>query len=176
MNAHLDDREMAELVLGRGSRDMTQHLETCGVCRAEAGGLWSAISCCRESIHAEAECDETFWTRQRLAIRHRIATPASMQLFPRIALAALAMVLVLFAAFLLVRQPQSAQRAINNAPRQVTSDDADDALLQQVQADIERAFPIALEPAGLISQERGLAASAASTAEPRHSNVKEQEQ
>jgi hypothetical protein len=176
MNAHLHDRAIADLILGTGNHEMARHLDTCAVCRDNANDLRNAIACCRESIHAEAECDEIFWTKQRLAIRQRIVAPVSMRSFPRIAIVALVMVLVLFAAFLLVRRPQSTRLAIKEVPRQMTNDAADDALLQQVQADVDRAFPIALEPAGLISQERGLAVSAASAAEPRHSNVKEQEQ
>jgi hypothetical protein len=176
MNAHLDDRTIAELILGTGNGEIPQHLDTRAVCRDEANDLRNAIACCRESIHAEAERDEIFWTKQRLAIRQHIVAPVSVGLFPRIAIAALAMVLVVFAASLLVRRPQSTQLAIKEVPRQMTNDGADDALLQQVQADVERAFPIALEPAGLISQERSSAVSAASAAEPRHSNGKEQEQ
>ena len=150
MNAHLNEQQFGELVLGTGNAESAGHIETCDVCRAEAEGVRTAISDCRELAQQAAEHDEVFWARQRFAIRQRLA---GHRLVPQVRWVAMAaMVLVVSAALLLTRVPQPVQQANNDA--------ADDALLQQVQSDLGRDYPAALAPAVLIDEERNSVLSA----------------
>ena len=127
------------------------------MCRAEAEGVRTAISDCRELVQQAAERDEIFWARQRLAIRQRLARHHFVPHVRWVATAA--MVLVVSAAFLLTR-PQPVQRANNDA--------TDDVLLQQVQSDLGRDYPAALAPAVLIDEERNSALSASAKRSSNH--------
>ena len=157
MNAHLNEQQFGELVLGTGNAEIAGHIEACDVCRAEAEGVRTAISDCRELAQQAAEHDEIFWARQRLAIRQRLARHRFVPHVRWVATAA--MVLVVSAAFLLTR-PQPVQRANNDA--------ADDVLLQQVQSDLGRDYPAALAPAVLIDEERNSALSASAKRSSNH--------
>jgi len=150
MNAHLNEQQFGELILGTRDQEIAGHIEACDVCRAEAEGVRSAISDCRGLAQEAAERDEIFWARQRLAIKQRLTRHHFAPYVRWVAMAA--MVLVVSAAFLLTRTPQPVQQANNDA--------ADDVLLQQVQSDIERDYPAALAPAVLIDEERNSALSA----------------
>jgi hypothetical protein len=149
MNAHLNEKQFGELMLGIGNAEIAGHVEACDVCRVEAEGVLAAISGCRELAEQAAERDEIFWARQRLAIRQRLARHRFVPHVRWVAMAA--MVLVVAAAFLLTR-PQPAQRANHDA--------ADEVLLQQVQSDLGRDYPSALAPAVLIDEERNSVLSA----------------
>ncbi len=157
MNAHLNEQQFGELILGTGNSEVAAHIEACDVCRAEAEGVRTAISAHRELVWEGAERNEIFWVRQRLAIRQRLARHHFVPYVRWVAMAA--MVLVVSAAFLLTR-PQPVQRANNDA--------TDDVLLQQVQSDIERDYPAALAPAVLIDEERNSALSASVTQSSNH--------
>ncbi len=157
MNAHLNEQQFGELILGTGNAEIAGHIETCDVCRAEAEGVRIAISASGELVRQAAEHDEIFWTRQRLAIRQRVARHHFVPYVRWVATAA--MVLVVSAAFLLTR-PQPVQHANNDA--------ADDVLLQQVQSDLGRDYPAALAPAVLIDEERNSALSASAERSSKH--------
>jgi len=157
MNAHLNEQQFGESILGTGNEEIARHIEACGLCRAEAEGVRTAISDCRELAREGAERDEIFWTRQRLAIRQQLARPHFVPHVRWVAMAA--MVLVVSAAFLLTR-PQPMQRANHDA--------ADDVLLQQVQSDLGRDYPAALAPAVLIDKERNAALSASAERSSNH--------
>ena len=158
MNAHLNEQQFGELILGTGNAEIAGHIEACDVCRAEAEGVRTAISASRELAQEAAERDEIFWARQRLAIRQRLARHHFAPLVRWVATAAT--VLVVSAAFLLTRTPQPVQRANNDA--------ADDVLLQQVQSDLGRDYPAALAPAVLIDEERNSALSASAKQSSNH--------
>ena len=157
MNAHLNEQQFGELILGTGNGEIAGHIETCDACRAEAEGVRIAISAGGELVRQAAERDEIFWARQRLAIRQRVARHHFVPYVRWVAMAA--MVLVVSAAFLLTR-PQPVQRANNDA--------ADDVLLQQVQSDLGRDYPAALAPAVLIDEERNSALSASAERSSKH--------
>ena len=157
MNAHLNEQQFGELILGTGNEEIARHIEACDLCRVEADSVRTAISAHRELANNTTARDEIFWARQRRAIRQRLARP---RFVPHVRwVAAAAMVLVVSAAFLLTR-PQPVQRANDDA--------ADDVLLQQVQSDIERNYPAALAPAVLIDEERNSALSAGAEQSSNH--------
>jgi hypothetical protein len=103
--------------------------------------LRSTISCFRDSIHAAAQRDDSFWREQQLAIRGRVS-----DWYPLHWAWVVAMVMVLITAILLTRAP--------NPPQNQATEDADKALLQEVQGDLAREVPEALAPAVLIAEER----------------------
>ena len=141
MNNHLSEDQITEWMLGTRDEFVSRHLETCDACSVAAEELRSTISCFRDSIHATAQRDNSFWREQQLAIRERVSN-----WYPLHWAWAAAMVMVLTAAIFLTRTP--------NPPQNNATEDADKALLQEVQGDLGREFPEALAPAVLIAQER----------------------
>ena len=150
MNAHVQKSELSEWTLGISTPEVSRHVRACATCRSEANALQDAIGRFRESMHAEAERDAIFWSRQRARIRERVAARRPTSLVRSVSLAAT--MLVLGAVLLLTPSPQVSQSANNDA--------ADDALLQQVDRAVRQGVPTALGPAVLISQERNSALSA----------------
>jgi anti-sigma factor RsiW len=151
MNAHLNEQQFGELLLGSDKGEIAGHVEACDACRAEVESVRTAISGFRELAQNAAERDDIFWARQRFAIKQRMTRRHSAFHLRWVATAA--MVLVVSAAFLLRQAPQPLQRVNNDA--------TDDVLLQQVQSDIDRNYPAALAPAVLIDDERNSALSSA---------------
>jgi anti-sigma factor RsiW len=143
MNNHLTEDQIAEWMLGAKDAWVTRHLETCDACSAEAEGLRGTISSFRDSIHAAAQRDASYWRKQQLAITERAS---ARDWYPLHWAWAVAMVMVLITAIFLTRPPSPSQ---NNA-----TEDADKVLLQEVQGDLAREVPEALAPAGLIAEER----------------------
>jgi hypothetical protein len=138
--AHLTDEELAQAWF-EPSRTVAVHLEDCALCRAELIRL-------REALHARDTCTEEFWQAQRGQIWRRIAaarTPArSGGLRWGLAFA----VLIIIAATLSMssgnRPPQQ-----NSAVVQV---DPDHELLIEVERIVQAEGPMALQPAGLMTE------------------------
>ena len=143
MNNHLTEDQITEWMLGTRDDFVSRHLETCHACSAAAEELRSTISCFRDSIHANAQRDDSFWREQQLAIRERVSAKGW---YPLHWAWAAAMAMVLIAALFMTRTP--------NPPQNKAREDADKALLQAVQGDLAREIPEALAPAVLIAEER----------------------
>jgi hypothetical protein len=143
VNNHLSEDQITEWVLGTRDEYVRRHLAACDACSVEAEELQSTISSFRDSIHATAQRDQSFWRNQQLAIREQLSARGW---YPLHWAWAVAMVMVLITAIFLTRPP--------NAPQNNASEDADNALLQQVQGDLAREVPEALAPAVLIAEER----------------------
>ena len=143
MSKHLSEDQITEWLLGASDDFVSRHLEMCDACSAEAERLRNTISCFRDSIHATAQRDHIFWTNQQLAMGQRASARGWYSL--RWAWVA-AMAMVLIAALFLTRAP--------NPPQNTATEDADNALLQEVQGDLAREVPKALAPAVLIAEER----------------------
>jgi hypothetical protein len=146
VNNHLSEDQITEWVLGTRDEYVLRHLETCSACSIEAEELRRAISCFHDSVHAAAQRDQSFWRRQQLAISEQVSSSITRDWYPLHWAWAVAMVMVLIAALLLTRPP--------NSPQHNTSEDADKVLLQEVQGDLGRDVPEALAPAVLIAEER----------------------
>jgi hypothetical protein len=145
MTPHLSEHEMAEWLL-TGRTEAEGHLSGCPACYAEAERLRSAIRLGRQWVVNTAARDRQFWTRQRLSIRDRMARRQSAVLWRRALTAA---AVLLCAALLLLRSPHSMPPVAN--------DEADNALLQQVENDVAQDYPSALAPVALLTQERSAA-------------------
>jgi hypothetical protein len=143
VNNHLSEDQIAEWVLGTRDDFASRHLETCRACSVEVKELRSTISCFRDSIHAAAERDDSYWRKRQHAITEHAS---ARDWYPLHWAWVAAMVMVLVAALFLTRTPSPLQ---NKA-----TEDADKVLLQEVQGDLAREVPEALAPAVLIAEER----------------------
>jgi hypothetical protein len=166
MNAHLQDQQLADWILGTRDPDAAHHVAHCDACRASINDLDSCISDYRDNIASETDREPIFWTKQARAIHDRLRarrfTPAL-----RWAYATLIM-LVVSAMFLVTRMPRPHQPA-------ATSDSADDVLLQQIENDVAREYPIALAPAALIAEERDGALASGGTSSLNNATHKEED-
>lgn len=144
MNNHLSRDQVTEWVSGTNEESVRFHLDACAVCRLEVERLQTTLSGFRDSVHALAQRDDSFWRRQQLAIRKRLSEKSWFP--PASWVWAAAMIVVLVAGFLLMRTER--------IPRYGTTDAADEILLQEVQGDMAREYPEALAPAVLIAEER----------------------
>ena len=143
MNNHLSENQITEWVLGASDEHVLRHLETCAECSREAEELRSALAGFRDAVHTEARRDASFWRNQQFAVSARLS---NQDWYPLHWAWVAAMVAVLITAIFLTRTP--------SAPGNHPSEDADNALLQAVQGDLNRDVPQALAPAVLIAEER----------------------
>ena len=143
MNNHLREDQIAEWALGTRDEYVLSHLETCAACSCEAQELRSTLAGFHDAVHATSRRDQSFWKNQQLAVRERLST---RDWYPLHWAWVLAMVVVLITAIFLTRAP--------SVPKNYPSEDADNALLQAVQGDLNRDVPQALAPAVLIAEER----------------------
>jgi hypothetical protein len=141
LNNHLSEDQFTEWVLGIRDECVLRHLEMCRACSVEAEELRRTISSFRDSIHATAQRDLSFWRNTQLAFRERVSGWYALHWAW-----AVAIVMVLITAIFLTRPA--------NIPQNNPSEDADKALLQEVQGDLFREVPQALAPAVLIAEER----------------------
>ena len=143
VNKHLSEDQITEWVLDASDENVLRHLEDCAACSREAEELRSALTGFREAVHTTARRDPSFWMNQQLAVSESLST---QDWYPLHWGWVVAMVAVLITAILLARTP--------NVPKSYASEDADNALLQAVQGDLNRDVPQALAPAVLIAEER----------------------
>lgn len=151
MAHHLSHDRFMNVCRGEGFGETREHWAECDSCRTEQEKLQRAIAGLRAWALAEAERPETFWTRQRSAIRRALeqASPARARRLPW-ALATAAAFLVLALALLTERAPQKGS---------IVADDPEHELLIEVQRSVRREIPTALEPASLLVHELGKAAT-----------------
>ncbi len=166
MNAHLDDSQFAQWILGERTPEAARHLAECDACRAGIENTNAYLQEYRKAVLSLGAQNPGFWTRQRQAVREGIR-PRRRAAVLRWAYAA-TMVLIVFAAFLLTRVSPSQTHAIG-------SNVADDVLLQEIENDINRDYPAALAPAALLAEERNAALAAAGEASSNSATHKEQD-
>jgi predicted anti-sigma-YlaC factor YlaD len=146
MTSHLNDEQMTDWLLGTAGEDIVQHLASCEGCRAEASGMQTAIAEYARSTRAQAEVRrlQPVAAASRLsaaqAANRRHWLPTRLSWVASFALLALAAILLMTAP-----SPQ-----MPTAARQ----DADDALLMEIQQQLERDVPEALAPAAVLTAER----------------------
>ena len=143
MNNHLSEDQITEWMLGTRDDFVSRHLATCHACSVAVEKLRSTISCFRDSIHAAAQRDDSYWRKQQHAIREHAS---ARDWYPLHWAWVVAVAMVLITAIFLTRTP--------NPPQNKATEDADKVLLQEVQRDLAREVPEALAPAVLIAEER----------------------
>ena len=141
---HLSDAQFAAFALGERAA-AAEHIAACEHCRHEAESLAAGLLRFREQAHAAAARDDFFWARQRAQVRARV--PWTERPLLRWASTAVAAI-VLAGALLLVRVPAPQPEPLPNP------DAADEALLLEVQNDVGRYAPAALQPAQALADER----------------------
>lgn len=158
IKAHLTDEELAQ-AWSEPSRTIAVHLEDCEACRTELLRL-------RHGLTRHDEAGEEFWQQQRRDTWKRIddarVAPHSSGLRWGLASAAL----ILLAAMLSMnsgnRPPQ---------PKPVVAEtDPDHELLLEVERIVQSNGPIALEPAGLMTQTQWKQDPIVTSKESNHEN------
>jgi hypothetical protein len=166
MNAHLQDQQLADWILGTRNPESARHVAHCDACCALVDDIDSYIRDYRDSIASKTDREQIFWTQQARAIHDRLRarrfTPVRRWAY------ATMMMLVVSAMFLVTRMPRPHQPV-------ATSDSADDVLLQQIENDVAREYPIALAPAALIAEERDGALASVGTSSLNNATHKEQD-
>jgi hypothetical protein len=166
MTAHINDEQLAQWMLGDHDPDAAHHLAHCDACRTSIDDMETRIGNYRDAVLSYSGRGQIFWTRQELAIYERVRARRFTPVL-RWAYAATA-ILVLCAAFLVTRMPRPHQQVVIN-------DSADDVLLQQVENDMAREYPIALAPAALIAEERDGALANGGTSSLNNATHREQD-
>lgn len=156
MNEHLNSEEISQLVAGeRLWPNREEHLESCPQCAAELGEARAQLVEFRQSVRAAAEHSEAFWARQRYVIGCRIsdAQPWRNRLLSLrwIATAATAVIVFGFALTLSVVNLHRVSPAVTQSAQR-SQYESDDLLLANVQAELQRDVPAALEPAHLLME------------------------
>ncbi len=136
---HLDEEQFAAVIAGEADEEAQKHALHCYECSVEVERMRQFLGEFRQAISAVAERPRRFQPVQLPVTRWRMA------------LAAAAMACLILVAGVLL---QSAKRRDVGpaAPiqQQAQKEDADDQLLLEIDQDISRSSPRALEPASLI--------------------------
>lgn len=157
MTEHLNDRELAARLLGESTPDVAAHLLECGECRHEVAVLSAELAGLAGHARAQAERDEFFWTRQRAFVRARLNEQNAAVDRPRLMWAtASAAAIVLAAVLMLGRVSPSVAPHVNIS---VAHEADDEALLTEIQSDVQRGAPAALQPVQTLVNERELIAA-----------------
>jgi hypothetical protein len=145
---HWNDEQFAAAVLGESAGDET-HLAECAACRGELERLRTQLQILRDDASAAGQQTETFWQRQRAAIRAQISSGAPVTRSWAWATAAAAV--LLFAVVL-------SQTTLPPPDVAQSEKDPDHVLMLEVQQSLERRVPRALAPAALLAEEFNRAA------------------
>jgi anti-sigma factor RsiW len=149
---HIDEQQWNAWLAERQGEDspLNSHLRSCDACRAEGDRLRSMVAEFSKAAHSEGTQAETFWTRQRAQVLQRLEEHQSPTWTLRWRWAVPMPIAVLGVIVALVLSNNPTRKSV---PAQ-SNDAMDEALLLQVQYDTYRQVPSALEPAGLLVQER----------------------
>jgi hypothetical protein len=145
----LNEAEIADALAGKAA---AERVADCPPCATEFAAWKDLGGRLRQDLESRADMPGYFWTRQQARIRERLAPRAASARW--VAAAVVALILL---AFGLIRQGVTPSRDVAQIPplaaTQVTPADPDDALLQEVQASLEREVPAPLAPAAVLVEE-----------------------
>ncbi len=159
MEQHLNDEQFAEVLLGNSA---DPHLARCKPCSAETGNLTRMTELLRQDLQSRSDMPGYFWSRQQVRIRELLVRHTSPVRWA--AVAVFAVILVAFALITHGMQPELAQRSGNSPTAQTAN--ADDVLLEEIQASLQRPVPKPFMPATLLVQ-------AVSSGHTQNSDLKE---
>ncbi len=148
MKRHVTENELAAWAAGTAEPDTTKHLAECPECADEAARLEQACHDFRVEITRLADRGAYFWSRLRAALRQQIQPrlmPPAWQWVAGLA----ALVMIASAGLFLGESP--VERATHRTRVVASQTDPDRTLLIQVQQDLDREIPEALEPVGLLT-------------------------
>jgi anti-sigma factor RsiW len=127
MNRHLSSDEFTQWLAGQPTPEQERHLAECRDCAAELQRIHAPIALFRGSLHE--------WSMKR----EPPARPMSARIRPGIMWTRLAATAALLAVIIAIGVETNHWRAAGIARE-------DDALLEQVQADVSRSVPARMEP------------------------------
>lgn len=154
---HCSEDAITAYLLGIAERKDCNHIDACLDCYARAERARIQLNELRAEADQFASRPEQFWARQRAVIMGRVTAPKPSFGYRWVwaaggAVAMLALALVLILSPWKTQQPT---RVIVENP-----DKDDDVLLTEIESDLQRPVPRALEPANLLVRARNEMASA----------------
>lgn len=152
---HSSEDVITAYLLGMAERKDCNHIDACLDCYARAERARIQLGELRATADQFASRPEQFWARQRAGIMGR-ATAPQPRFGYRWAWAAGAAGAVVALTLILILVPWKRQPA----PIRVKNQDPDDVLLTQIESDLQRPVPRALEPANLLVRARNEMAGA----------------
>ncbi|HTD24696.1 MAG TPA: hypothetical protein VK738_18715 [Terriglobales bacterium] len=154
---HCNEDAITAYLLGMADREDANHVDACLDCYARVERARIEMEQLRAATQNLASRPEQFWDRQRRAIMERVTpvqrTPFRRWLWvPGVVLGMLVLVFLLHLLPILHPRPEPGD-IVKTQPQQLQQD-ADDLLLVEIQNDLQRPVPRALEPATLLVQAR----------------------
>jgi predicted anti-sigma-YlaC factor YlaD len=146
MNAHLNNDELTDYLLGTPQVGTEAHLGTCAECRAEADKVARSIGSFKAWTHAQAVAREP-----KLNV-FAFAALKENRLF--VSWFSWSASLALFVVALVLMAMPRQRETPPVAAQSTVQPDAGDVLLVQVQQDLENNVPRALAPAEMLTAER----------------------
>jgi hypothetical protein len=140
---HLNDEQIAAASMEQDA-EMGAHLRECGECAAKVQNLQATLKDFGTFVHANAERRNTFWWRQQAAA----AAPQRVVPATRWAAAVAAVAITVGASLTLVHKagdPKGTDRGSKVNP-QVQKSISDEALLSEVQNDVQQEYADAFAP------------------------------
>ena len=144
MNDHLSDAQLMDAVTNTAGAEEADHLKACLACREEVERWRACLKEARQAVRKAADRPESYWLRQRRLISARLDQRRPFRRPYFLAWAGGAALLALAVTLTIYRPRPDAPQA---AP------DRDDELLIEVERSVQRALPVALEPAVLLVEE-----------------------
>lgn len=156
----LNEAEIAAALAGQPAEE---RIADCEDCAGEFAAWRDVGNGLRSDLESQAGRPAYFWTRQQARIRERLAPRAATLRWAAAAICAL----VLFA-FALIHQGIAPSRELAQTapPAAAAAVDPDDALLEDIQASLQREVPAPLAPAAMLVDEMA-------SASPQTPQVKE---
>ena len=154
----LNEAEIAEALSGQPAEERIADCESCAAEFAWWADLGNGL---RRELDGRADLPAYFWTRQQARVRERLASPA-----PSLRWAVAAVFALILLGFGLIPQAgvprtEIAQSLPSTTAFQTGQTDPDDALLQEVQASLQREVPAPFMPATVLVEEMYLASKQA---------------
>jgi hypothetical protein len=147
---HLSDEQWLDLAGAAGDAASRQHLAECAACVGELAGLRGAIEQYQLAARKSADQPESFWLRQRTSA---VSRALGRRAVPRLAWMTAAAVVTLAALSLVRQEPPTKPAPTATAQTQQAQAESDSALLADVQRQVQREVPEALQPAALLVEE-----------------------
>ena len=156
MRQHLNDEQIAASVI-ETDPVLSAHLRDCAECGSRANRLRASLSGFGEFVRHNAERGNTFWWRQ--------SSPSTTKVVPvtRWAMASVAVVIAVAASTSFIHTSQPKPAFIPAPVHQMS----DEALMSEVQNDVQREYPDAFAPVET-NAESAVAAQAASGHKKEH--------
>ena len=150
----LNEAEITDALAGQAEERVAE----CQPCAAEFAAWKDLGGRLRQDLESRADRPAYFWTRQQARIRERLAPRAA-----GLRWAAAAIFALILLAFGLIHQSATPRSEIaqTTSAVQVAQADPDDALLEDIQASLEREVPAPLAPAAVLVEEMSSASKQA---------------